>query len=267
MAAPFDPHALLLLVRSALEQASQPASPLASQPTSQQPLPSPVAGPAWEPAWANVTPQTLPLETKAALSDRLQQSLRQSGESLQQAKIQLSGQIGEQLSQRSQQVRQGAEGLGQRLDEVLADRLPDDLTAHWPDSLGTGLGDRLHQLQAWLSLPAQRWLGEHRLVVWATAHPVGAVFGGLLLAVLSFNLLKLVLNPANWLKLFSLPWRPAKLGLGDEEEVLYLEQTLQPGELRKGEINALLGRLEALNKEQEILHEQLRLLLGGQPRG
>lgn len=178
----------------------------------------------------------VPPGTKEAVNQRLQQS----GESLRGAKAQLS----EQVSQRSEQARQGAEGLGDRLSHFL--------------------GDKLHHAQGWFSQPIQHWLDEHRVIAWATAHPFLAAIALLVLAILSLNLLKAVLNPRNWLKVLALPLRIAQLGLGNDEESLHFEQTLQPGSLRQGEVKAILGRLEALNKEQELLHGQLKELLGSE---
>lgn len=178
----------------------------------------------------------VPTGTQEAVNQRWQQS----GESLRGAQAQLS----EQISQRSEQAKQGAEGLGDRLSHTLS--------------------GGLHQVQGWFSQPVQHWLEEHRVIAWATAHPFWAVIGLVVLAILSLNLFKVVLNPRNWLKALSLPLRLAKLGLGTDEKSLSFEQTLQPGSLRQGEVKAILGRLEALNKEQEILHGQLKQLLGSE---
>ena len=182
-------------------------------------------------AWSKVPPGS-----KEAVNQRLQRS----GDSLRGAKANLS----EQVSQRSEQAKQGAEGLGDRLSHFL--------------------GDKLHHIQGWLSQPIQHWLEEHRVIAWATAHPFIAAIGLIILAILSLNLLKAVLNPRNWLKVLAFPMRLAQLGLGTDEDSLYFEQTLQPGNLRQGEVKAILGRLEALNKEQEILHGQLKELLGNE---
>jgi hypothetical protein len=215
MAAPFDPRALATPVQQATQQAAQQA-------------------------WERVPPGA-----KEAVGQRLSQSLAQSRESWQGAKAQLS----EQITQRSEQARQGATGVSDSVGSLLNDRL------------GQPLAERLHQVQGWFSLPVQHWLEEHRVIGGVVAHPILSAIALLLLAILSLNLLKVMLNPRNWITLLSLPWRLAKLGLGLDEETLYFEQTLQPGNLRKGEVDAILRRLEALNKEQEILHGQLKDLL------
>jgi len=183
--------------------------------------------------WNRVSP-----ETQAAVKQRIQQS----SEALREAKTQLETQLNEQVGQRSEQARQSARGFG--------------------DRSGQALGEKLHQVQGWFSQPVQHWLEEHRVIVWATAHPFWAAIALLLLVILSFNLLKVILNPKNWLKVLALPVRLAKIGLGTDDESLYFEQTLSPGEVRQGEVQAILRRLEALNKEQELLHGQLSALLG-----
>lgn len=199
---------------------------------------------------AQQTWERIPPGAKEAVTQRLSQSLAQSSESWQEAKAQFS----EQLAQRSEQLRQGATGVSDSVGNLLHDRL------------GPTLAERLQQVQGWFSLPVQRWLEEHRVIGWVTGHPIGAAIALLLLAILSLNLLKVLLNPRNWLKLLSLPWRLAQLGLGLDEETLHFEQTLQPGDIRKGEVDAILRRLDALNKEQEILHGQLKSLLGENSR-
>lgn len=208
MAVSFDPQSFAAPLQQTAKQATQQAA---------------------QRTWNKV-----PAGTKEAVNQRLQQS----GDSLRGAKTQLS----EQVSQRSEQARQGAEGMGDRLSQFL--------------------GDKLHHVQGWFSQPVQHWLDEHRVIAWATAHPFIAAIGLVLLAILSLNLLKALLNPRNWLKIFSVPLQLAKLGLGTDDESLYFEQTLQPGDIRQGEVKAILGRLEALNKEQELLHQQLKSLLG-----
>ncbi len=210
MAVSFDPQSLAATLQQTAKQAIQQSA---------------------QPAWSKV-----PVESKAAINQRLQRS----GESVRGAKASLS----EQVSQRSEQARQGAEGLGDRFSHFL--------------------GDKLHHVQGWLSQPIQHWLEEHRVIAWATAHPFVAAIGLLILAILSLNLLKVILNPRNWLKVLSFPLRLLQFGLGTDEESLSFEKTLQPGSLRQGEVKAILGRLEALNKEQEILHKQLKELLSNE---
>ncbi len=209
MAVSFDPQSFAAPLQQTAKQATEQAAQL---------------------SWSKVPPGT---------KDAVTQKFQQSSESLRGAKAQLSGQV----SQRSEQARQGAEGVS--------------------DKLGHFLGDKLHQVQGWMSQPVQHWLDEHQVIAWVVAHPILGAIALLLLAILSLNFLKAVLNPRNWLKVLSLPLRLAQTGLGLSDEPMYFEQTLKPGDVRQGEVKAILGRLEALNKEQEILHGQLKEILGG----
>lgn len=210
MAVSFDPQSFAAPLQQTAKQATEQAAQL---------------------SWSKVPPGT---------KDAVTQKFQQSSESLRGAKAQLSSQV----SQRSEQARQSAEGLG--------------------DRFGHFLGDKLHQAQGWMSQPIQHWLDEHQVIAWVMAHPILSAIALLLLAILSLNLLKAILNPRNWIKVLSLPLRLAQAGLGlSDNEPIYFEQTLKPGDVRQGEVKAILGRLEALNKEQEILHGQLKQLLGG----
>lgn len=183
--------------------------------------------------------ELVPSGTKALL----QQQASQGRQGLTQAKTLLT----DQAAQRSEQAQQGLQGL-----------------RGWGEQVSTGATALVQRVEALLSQPVQQWLVEHQVMVWAARHPVWAAIALLFLAVLALNLLRILLNPRNWLRLLSWPLGLAQVGLASDPEPLSLEQRLQPGEIRQSEVNAVLRRLEALNKEQEILHGQLKNLLGEQ---
>lgn len=176
----------------------------------------------------------IPADTRQAL----QQQANQSSQFLNQTKTDWA----DQASQRSEQMQQSLRQVSDQAEAIATK------TAQGAEDL--------------LSQPMQQWLAEHRALGWAMEHPIWAAIAGLALAIISFNLLRIVLNPRYWLLLLSAPLRFSQKQVG--QVPLSLEQTLRPGEIRQGEVRAILRRLDALAKEQEILHGQLKALLGGQ---
>ncbi|NJR69771.1 MAG: hypothetical protein HC771_14745 [Synechococcales cyanobacterium CRU_2_2] len=133
-----------------------------------------------------------------------------------------------------------------------------------------------------LSASIQRWLAMHPLWAWFLAHPLWALAIALVSLTLLVTGLKWLLNPKTWLQILSFPVKfmarrltpsaqtPLKvstLGRLDHSRLGHLPSH-SPSHVRNHQtvadqldIQTILARLQCLQQEQAMLHQQLQTLL------
>lgn len=131
--------------------------------------------------------------------------------------------------------------------------------------------------QSALLKPVQTWLGEHPLMAWLVAHPLWAlalvVAGVLLLAGLWSAIARL--TEGFWLTLVRLPFRLVAWVFAATSGVLVKRWAKSPGPLpntantantaNADRLDEIVGRLDALQTEQETLLAEMKRLLAKEP--
>lgn len=124
-------------------------------------------------------------------------------------------------------------------------------------------------LQSVLLNPVQTWLSEHPAVGWLVAHPLwGAgllVLGILLLAGLWSAIARL--TEGFWLTLVGLPFRLGGWLFTTVTGVLVQRWVKPTPQANPDRLTEIVGRLEALQTEQEDLLAEMRQLLGERGEG
>lgn len=134
-------------------------------------------------------------------------------------------------------------------------------TIHQAETLNRTLSEGI---QASINSSLNAWIGNHPKLVWLVNHPLQTL-GLLLLALFLFSgLLKAVSSFTEkfWIWLLTAPFKFVSSGLGlifqsSQGRDKKLEEILR-GNDKEAQMKKILGRLENLKKEQDLLFEELR---------
>lgn len=200
-------------------------------------------------------------QAKTAVSESAGQAIQSLNQITENAKTSVSETTNNALTTVSEKTNQAINSVTAATDAAKASLQE---TIQQAETLNRTLSEGI---QASINSSLNSWIADHPRLVWLVNHPLQTL-GLLLLGIFLFSgLLKAVSNLSEkfWVVLFSSPFKLVSSGLGlisksSQGREKKLEDILR-GNDRQTRITAIINRLEAIKKEQDLLLEELAGLI------
>jgi hypothetical protein len=200
-------------------------------------------------------------QAKTSLSQSVGQAMQSLNQVTENAKTTLTETTTNAINTVTNQTNQAINSVNAVSDAAKASL---EKTLHQAETLNRTLSEGI---QASINSSLNTWIGNYPKLVWLVNHPLQTL-GLLLLALFLFSgLLKAVSSFTEkfWILLLTAPFKFVSSGLGlifksSQGGDKKLEDILR-GNDKEAQMTKIIGRLEALKKEQDLLFEELRTMV------